>query len=856
MANYQKIPNITGSGRDLLKNVPYVAPKPDSADKVPSNQKELVKSIQKLLDEAAKSQRLNKIMGDSRQADVILMRIASLLETLKLNQTSEELESAKKEILGKVESIAAEGFISKLVKEYLAKQIVDLFEQPATKDDIEDLKAYLAEVAESTRAFAENHRDEQKPQVEGSREEEEEKTSESETPQEVKAKDEKEGDYVDSTPAKNFFTVQTFIGKQFERLNATLAKVSTPKMTAPAAARKQNKTMAVFGKIGAAVMKVLGFMKDVIYPIVENIKGLITKFVVIPVTLIAAKILLIIATIGLIIVGAILIFNWVKKKIMEFVDYVMSGKLWEDIKAGMLKAWDWLVDFSKWIWDITVKALKFIFVDIWVELGKWIWEKLCQFGNWLYDNYIDKYLVQPFKKYIWEPVKKLWNEKIWPKIEPFVISLTKLKNSIVKAFSAWDTNKSIWENLKNISGIIKDAVVSWWNDSPFKVFYEKHIQPFVKSAADLFKHLKNLGGFIKQAILDWWNGDSSLGDTLKNIGTTVWNTVKEWWSGSVFKEYWDKLVNYLDNLLKPLKDWWNESWLGQTFAAAWDSLKSAWDRFMDWWEKFSLVDTIKEWYESTFLHQWITQIKEKGFGTFIKDAMTEWYKQSWLKQVIDKIQELMQVYIIAPINGIKRKIAAFVAKLSSEFVIKVPSMNFNDSIKPWNWTLDWNEFHPFDFATKNWTPAQKQAALADADKSATDLIQEEMEKTRKILEQAKPNVVLNEANSKVDVQQVSSTVTQVVNQQMQPIQEMEKSKVEENTMVNESFASVAKARELEQKKQEEQQTWQSSQTYEMFQFMKDMRSEMKDGFANPQVVPAPVVITNNNGPNPAMMENR
>lgn len=55
----------------------------------------------------------------------------------------------------------------------------------------------------------------------------------------------------------------------------------------------------------------------------------------------------------------------------------MSGKLWEDIQAGMLKAWDWLVDFGKWLWDITIKALKFIFVDVWVELGKWIWEKLC-----------------------------------------------------------------------------------------------------------------------------------------------------------------------------------------------------------------------------------------------------------------------------------------------------------------------------------------------------------------------------------------------------------------------------------------------------------------------------------------------
>ena len=51
---------------------------------------------------------------------------------------------------------------------------------------------------------------------------------------------------------------------------------------------------------------------------------------------------------------------------------------------------------------------------------------------------------------------------------------------------------------------------------------------------------------------------------------------------------------------------------------------------------------------------------------------------------------------------------------------------------------------------------------------------------------------------------------QVVSAQMEPLNELEKSRVEENKMVNESFASVAKARELEQKKQEEQQTWQSS----------------------------------------------
>lgn len=156
-------------------------------------------------------------------------------------------------------------------------------------------------------------------------------------------------------------------------------------------------------------------------------------------------------------------------------------------------------------------------------------------------------------------VKGIWDEKIWPKIEPFVTSLTKLKDSIVKAFSAWDTNKSIWENLKNISGIIKDSVMQWWEDSPFKVFYEGKIKPFVESAKDLFNRLKNLGGVIKDAILDWWNGDSSLGETIGNIGGIVWDTIVDWWNSSIFKEYWEKLKNYLNDLMKPIKDWYEQS---------------------------------------------------------------------------------------------------------------------------------------------------------------------------------------------------------------------------------------------------------------------------------------------------------
>ena len=49
-------------------------------------------------------------------------------------------------------------------------------------------------------------------------------------------------------------------------------------------------------------------MTKVIKPAIDYIKNLIMKFVVIPITIIAAKILLIIAAIALIIAGAIILY--------------------------------------------------------------------------------------------------------------------------------------------------------------------------------------------------------------------------------------------------------------------------------------------------------------------------------------------------------------------------------------------------------------------------------------------------------------------------------------------------------------------------------------------------------------------
>lgn len=96
----------------------------------------------------------------------------------------------------------------------------------------------------------------------------------------------------------------------------------------------------------------------------------------IPIIMMAAKVLLIIAAITLLVIGAIIAYKWIKEKIAKFWNYIVSGEMLDDIISGLKKAWEWLIDFGKWLWDIILDALKYIFWDMWIDLGKWIWEKL------------------------------------------------------------------------------------------------------------------------------------------------------------------------------------------------------------------------------------------------------------------------------------------------------------------------------------------------------------------------------------------------------------------------------------------------------------------------------------------------
>jgi hypothetical protein len=168
-------------------------------------------------------------------------------------------------------------------------------------------------------------------------------------------------------------------------------------------------------KIFNFISKIIDKIWKTIEPFVDKVgffMGLVSKFVIIPIAIIALKVALIVASIVAIGIGLYLAYEWIKKKIMQFIDYIFSGQAWEDIKSGLMAAWEWTKDFGGWLWQKFVDFGNWLLVDlplsilnalavkfpIWVweqlcKFGVWLWDTLCEFGNWLYENYIDKYVV-------------------------------------------------------------------------------------------------------------------------------------------------------------------------------------------------------------------------------------------------------------------------------------------------------------------------------------------------------------------------------------------------------------------------------------------------------------------------------
>jgi hypothetical protein len=189
------------------------------------------------------------------------------------------------------------------------------------------------------------------------------------------------------------------VGSMFSSLNPF------KKRDAERNSKNESKKQAIRDKIMGVIAKVVDKIWKIVEPFIDKaiffIEKIVMTSVVIPIAIIVAKVLLVTAAIIALGIGLYLVYSWVKKKIMQFVDYVVSGRLWADIKAKIVAAWEWMKDFGGWLWGKFVSFGKWLFVDmplavldaLFVKFPLWVWEQLCKFGNWLYDTYIDPYII-------------------------------------------------------------------------------------------------------------------------------------------------------------------------------------------------------------------------------------------------------------------------------------------------------------------------------------------------------------------------------------------------------------------------------------------------------------------------------
>ena len=57
------------------------------------------------------------------------------------------------------------------------------------------------------------------------------------------------------------------------------------------------------------------------------------------------------------------------------------------------------------------KFFVYIFKDMWIDLGKWLWKKMVEFGEWIKEKFIDP-VVNFIDEKIVQPIANFYKEKI------------------------------------------------------------------------------------------------------------------------------------------------------------------------------------------------------------------------------------------------------------------------------------------------------------------------------------------------------------------------------------------------------------------------------------------------------------
>ena len=364
--------------------------------------------------------------------------------------------------------------------------------------------------------------------------------------------------------------------------------------------------------------------------------------------------------------------GWILAAVIAVVLLIIAW--WDKIKGPVKAVWDWiwekispLIDKIKAAWG----KVKDAWERAWTRI-KEVWDQK----------------VQP----VFDKVKRIWNEKILPKLER---AWEKIKDAWERAWTkikeVWDEHiKPIWDKVAGflgkaalaallmfLLGVLQGLlwvverladfltgvaiVIEWWTDTglPALSLMLSIIGAQLPAIDKLLSAIEAWPGRIWDSIVGWFDnpGDGDPGwwdgvsDWFGNLWSNIWG-----WLQQVPGNIWDAVVGWFSGGDNP--NWWTDTvahWFGGLWSDIWGWVQNVpgriWDAIVNWfsgdgmgniwWDGHSVID----WFEELWNNIWGWLKAAPGR---IWDAIVTWFStdpgwaakvSEWMRNVWRTVSE-------------------------------------------------------------------------------------------------------------------------------------------------------------------------------------------------------------------------
>ena len=304
--------------------------------------------------------------------------------------------------------------------------------------------------------------------------------------------------------------------------------------------------------------------------------------------------------------GAGNLWETVKQKWSEFVNWVKSWDVWDWISTTAVTVWTWLSGFLSTLWQGIVSVAQ----TVWGVVG-------------------------PFFGALWEGVKTVFSA-VWGVIQQ--VATTVWTFLVGTAQAIWGVLGPFFETLW---GVVKEVFSVAWNAIQYAaVFVWTFLVETAKAIWDV------LGPFFTalwegiKAVFEWvWN---TLGPWLVSAwnwlvekGQAIWDFLKPY-----FEALWKAVTTIFEIIIKPLIDWvvkiWD--WVKEHTLAVWNAIKE------------HIVDPVAA--AKKDVEDLITKIKE-----FVSEKWTA------IKEFALDVWQRIKEHIVDPILAAKDKVEEYMGNL-------------------------------------------------------------------------------------------------------------------------------------------------------------------------------------------------